>query len=73
MKKSVLLLLSVLLLSACGSPTEESQKITKRFDANGTDIITDSKTGCKYLFYKDGYGGGLSPLYNDKGELYCGK
>lgn len=30
-------------------------------------IIVDTKTGINYLFVKDGYGAGLTPLLNNKG------
>ena len=34
----------------------------------GTDIIVDTKTGVNYLFVKDGYAGGLTPLLDEHGN-----
>jgi hypothetical protein len=33
-------------------------------------IYVDEDTGVNYIFYKSGYGGGLSPRYNADGTLY---
>ena len=33
-------------------------------------VIVDHETGVNYVFYKSGYGGGLSPRYNADGTLY---
>lgn len=33
-------------------------------------VIVDHETGVNYIFYKSGYGGGLSPRYNPDGTLY---
>lgn len=64
-------------LSACGSPSQEDVKESERFaggsSISGARIITDNETGCKYLFIKTANAGGLSPLYDDKGEIICGK
>ncbi|WP_078598609.1 DUF6440 family protein [Evansella clarkii] len=72
MSQKLILIFLLMLLPACASPTEGSEPASERFGVNGTTIITDGETGCKYLFFKNGYGGGLSPLYDENGELYCG-
>ena len=72
MKKLIIatLILSTLLVG-CGN---------ERYGKDGENIITadlagsvidyrDPKTGVHYLFYKDGYGGGLSVRYNTDGSL----
>lgn len=79
-----ILLLMTTLLTACGGldtggsddlKSEENNYNGERFkeeiESSGIMIVTDKETGCKYLFVKKGYGGGLSPLYNENGELYC--
>ena len=33
-------------------------------------IIMDSRTGAHYLFFKDGYAGGLTPLLGSDGRPY---
>ena len=35
--------------------------------AVGTQIIVDKKTGVNYLFFQNGYAGGLTPLLNRDG------
>lgn len=34
----------------------------------GTEILVDTKTGVNYLFVKDGYAGGLTPLLDENGN-----
>lgn len=34
----------------------------------GMTILRDNKTGVQYLFYKDGYAGGLTPLLDKEGK-----
>lgn len=76
---SSLLMTSVLSLTACGeqSVREVESRENTRFTGLGDSvkIITDSETGCKYLYVKDGVGdhatAGLSPLLNSSGEADC--
>lgn len=35
----------------------------------GEYILADTETGVLYIFVKDGYQGGLTPLLNSKGEI----
>ena len=39
-------------------------------DHEYVSVIVDHETGVNYVFYKSGYGGGLSPRYNADGTLY---
>ena len=32
------------------------------------DILEDTQTGMRYLFVKDGYGAGITPLLDEKGN-----
>lgn len=75
MKKLMIIALSAALLTGCGSPSAEDIKEQERFIGNvgSADIVTDTKTGCKYLFAQSGYAGGLSPLYKANGEIDCGE
>lgn len=34
----------------------------------GLTILRDKETGVQYLFYKEGYGGGLTPLLDKDGK-----
>lgn len=40
---------------------------------NRTRIFEDTKTGCRYLFIKASNAGGLSPLYDENGNIDCDK
>lgn len=31
-------------------------------------VIVDKTTGVNYMFFEDGYGGGLTPLLNENGK-----
>ena len=33
-----------------------------------TNILVDTETGVNYVFHKDGYGGGLTPLLDENGK-----
>lgn len=35
---------------------------------NSVSILVDKETGVNYIFYKSGYGGGLSPLLDNQGK-----
>jgi len=48
----------------------------KRFEAKNTEgifsagrIIVDTETGVNYLFWQEGYAGGLTPLLNKDGTV----
>ena len=48
----------------------------KRFEAKNIDgvfsggsIIVDTETGVNYLFWQDGYAGGITPLLNKDGSV----
>lgn len=72
MKKLIIatLILSTLLVG-CGNEQygkDEKNIITVDFSGSVIDY-RDPKTGVHYLFYKEGYGGGLSVRYNADGSL----
>lgn len=76
MKKLASILTITIILTGCGSAPEEAQETQTRFGSEGmgsasNSIIVDKETGCKYLFHKNGYAGGLSPLYKENGEIDC--
>lgn len=77
LKKMIAIVFIVLFLSACGSPSEEAVENNERFSGlssmGGARVVVDNETGCKYLFVKTANAGGLSPLYNENGEIDCGK
>lgn len=67
----------VLLLTACGTSTEESKQMSERFTGSGStsgiEIFKDEETDCKYMLYRTGYAMEISPLYKSNGEIDCGE
>jgi uncharacterized lipoprotein NlpE involved in copper resistance len=57
-------------------PTDEGNRFNG-IDADTINIITDSKTGCKYIYVEDGQGNyrttAMSPLYKTDGTVECDK
>ena len=82
MKKLLVIILTmamVLCAAGCSGTEEETCHAEKQpfsrttYDMQGTTYVTvivDHETGVNYVFYKSGYGGGLSPRYNADGTLY---
>ena len=82
MKKLLAIILTMamaLCVAGCSGTEEETCKSEKQpfsrttYDMQGTtyvSVIVDQETGVNYVFYKSGYGGGLSPRYNADGTLY---
>ena len=82
MKKLLAIILTmamVLCAAGCSGTEEETCQAEKQpfsrttYDMQGTtyvSVIVDKETGVNYVFYKSGYGGGLSPRYNADGTLY---
>ena len=44
------------------------QKIYKKGTLTVTEIWVDAETGVNYLWHKDGYGAGLTPLLDENGK-----
>lgn len=61
----VLCLVLVLVMMGCGNSEANEVKPSRHYS-----ICVDEDTGVNYIFYKAGYGGGLSPRYNADGTLY---
>ena len=81
MKKLLAIILTmamVLCAAGCSGTEEETCQAEKQpfsrttYDMQETyvSVIVDHETGVNYVFYKSGYGGGLSPRYNADGTLY---
>lgn len=82
MKKLLAIILTMamaLCAAGCSGTEEETCQAEKQpfsrttYDMQGTtyvSVIVDHETGVNYVFYKSGYGGGLSPRYNADGTLY---
>lgn len=77
MKKviAVLLIAMFLLLCGCGEKDEDEYERFATEYAQGNNgavltgyimVIRDTETGVAYLFYKNGYGGGLTQLVEVK-------
>ena len=43
------------------------QKVYRQGTLNVTEIWVDTQTGVNYLWHKDGYGAGLTPLLDENG------
>lgn len=65
MKKLLVVALAAMLLSGCGGAINAEMENDDRFSGitsfEITQIITDSETGCKYLYVRSVKSGGLSP------------
>lgn len=44
------------------------EKVSSQGKLNITEIWRDKETGVNYLFHKDGYAGGLTPLLDKDGK-----
>ena len=47
---------------------ERFQKVYKQGTITVTEIWVDTKTGVNYVFHRDGYAGGLTPLLDKDGK-----
>lgn len=47
---------------------ERFVKIYKQGNILSTEIWVDKETGVNYLYHRDGYSGGLTPLLNKDGK-----
>lgn len=73
--------LTLLILDACSSPTVTtvSQDNGQRFNGVNQDIsiITDSETGCEYIYIDSGMGQthtvAITPLMKDATHVVCSK
>lgn len=46
----------------------KSETIGSMVGMKGVTILVDKETGVNYLFYQDGYAGGLTPLLDADGK-----
>ena len=78
----VLLISTLFTFSSCKNSTsnqtlnknEFSLSRTERINANEVvSIMVDKETGVNYIFFKIGYGGGMSVRYNADGTIYTSK
>lgn len=74
------LFLATLILTACSSETKVIEVPTDSTRFNGVNadtikVITDSETGCKYIFVEDGMGNykttAMSPLMENDSSVDC--
>lgn len=71
MKKIILLLIPVLLLTGCGAKPINEDKGTGYYmqDSMSFDFYVDKETCVEYIVYKGGYRGGLTPRLNADNTL----
>ena len=46
----------------------KDKRFEKIYEQGIVDAMVDKETGVNYLFHRDGYGGGLTPLLNADGK-----
>lgn len=68
--KKILTILLILALILCTVGCAGNTKTQNIGFMDATCIVVDEETGVNYIFYKNGYGGGLAPRYNPDGTLY---
>lgn len=77
-----LLLIAALVFTACGTVGDASDEVPDRFVKvynqhgnawNHSTVYMDMETGVLYYLQKDGYGAGLTVLYNADGTVMTGK
>lgn len=52
---------------------ERFKKVYNQGTLTISEIWVDTITGVNYLFHKDGYGGGLTPLLDENGNVIITK
>lgn len=52
---------------------ERFKKVYNQGTLTISEIWVDTVTGVNYLFHKDGYGGGLTPLLDENGNVIITK
>lgn len=52
---------------------ERFKKIYNQGVMNAVEIWVDTVTGVNYLYHRDGYSGGLTPLLDENGKVVVSK
>lgn len=53
--------------------SERFKKIYNQGVMNAVEIWVDTVTGVNYLYHRDGYSGGLTPLLDENGKVVVSK
>lgn len=70
---AMLVIISIAAFVACGCSTTEvaeaevDERFVEEYETNHLIVITDRKTGCQYLYYKDYKQGGFTQLTDQYG------
>ena len=52
---------------------ERFKKVYNQGVVNSVEIWVDTVTGVNYLYHRDGYSGGLTPLLDENGKVIISK
>ncbi len=52
---------------------ERFRKVYNQGVVNSVEIWVDTVTGVNYLYHRDGYSGGLTPLLDENGKVIISK
>lgn len=52
---------------------ERFRKVYNQGVVNAVEIWVDTVTGVNYLYHRDGYSGGLTPLLDENGKVIISK
>ncbi len=70
MKKKILIMLLLILLTGCAKSEDD---YPMEYIGNNVYIFVDKKTGVNYLVYCGYKSGGITPRFNKDGSLYIEK
>lgn len=70
-KKIIVMLVLIMILTACGTATEAGQEERFTYGDWYLSVTEDTTTGCKYILYQEVKGSGITPLLKSDGTPDC--
>lgn len=70
MKKILVVITGLLIVTACGSVEADKEDRFSRYDTQ-LKITVDKETDCKYVIWRDYQKGGITPLLKKDGTPDC--